>query len=284
MNISGFWMNDADNAQKPGEYPRQFPPAAGAEKSGKTAPPTRRKEETDAEKTAPSGKERNHVMIDKDKISPAVIGRLSRYYRFLRALNEEHVERVSSAQLSVMMDLTASQIRQDFNCFGGFGQQGYGYNVAYLFGELKKLLGAEEGYTAAIVGAGNLGAALAHAQTFTRRGVTVTAMFDISAALVGGEVAGLPVYHPDDFGPVYAARPFDIVVLCVPKDAAQECADRLTALGVKALWNFTGVEIRVPEDCIVENVHLGDSLLTLSYKLRVAQNKKADGERPPEGN
>ena len=218
-------------------------------------------------------------MIGKDKISPAVIGRLSRYYRFLRALNEEHVERVSSAELARMMDLTASQIRQDFNCFGGFGQQGYGYNVEYLFGELKKLLGAEEGYTAVIVGAGNLGAALAHAQTFTRRGVTVTAMFDISPALLGTEVAGLPVYPPEELGRVYAERPFDIAVLCVPKDAAQDCADRLTALGVKALWNFTGVEIRAPGDCIVENVHLGDSLLTLSYKLRERRENETEEQK-----
>ena len=206
--------------------------------------------------------------MPEKNISPAVIGRLSRYYRFLRKLCEEGVERVSSAELAKMMDLTASQIRQDFNCFGGFGQQGYGYNVEYLFGELRKLLGAEEGYSAVIVGAGNLGAALAHAQTFSRRGVTVRAMFDVSPALVGTTVGDLPVYSSEEFGRVYAEEPFDIAVLCVPKDAAQPCADALTALGVRALWNFTGIEITVPENCIVENVHLGDSLLTLSYKLR----------------
>ena len=209
---------------------------------------------------------------EKNTISPAVIGRLSRYYRFLRTLNEEGVERISSAELAEMMDLTASQIRQDFNCFGGFGQQGYGYNVSYLFGELRKLLGAEEGYSAIIVGAGNLGAALAHAQTFTRRGVTVTAMIDISPALIGKKVGDLTVYAPQDLPRLYAEKPFDIAVLCVPKDAAQQCADSLTALGVKALWNFTGIEITAPEDCIVENVHLGDSLLTLSYKLRVRRS------------
>jgi len=207
-------------------------------------------------------------MNGKNKISPAVIGRLSRYYRFLRMLNEQKVERVSSADLARMMDLTASQIRQDFNCFGDFGQQGYGYNVEYLFGELRKLLGAEEGYTAVILGAGNLGSAFAHAQTFSRRGVTVTAMFDVSPALIGKTVGDLKVYDEKDVESFYRAHPFDIAVLCVPKDAAQECADRLTHLGVEALWNYTGIEIAVPEHCIVENVHLGDSLLTLSYKLR----------------
>ncbi|MBQ9468605.1 MAG: redox-sensing transcriptional repressor Rex [Clostridia bacterium] len=206
-------------------------------------------------------------MINRD-VSPAVVARLSRYYRFLRALKEKGVERVSSAELASMMDLTASQIRQDLNCFGGFGQQGYGYNVEYLFGELRRLLGAEEGYTAVIVGAGNLGAALAHAQTFSRRGVTVTAMFDISPKLIGTRIGDLDVYHDDDFAAFYKKRPFDIAVLCVPKDAAQECADRLSALGVPAFWNFTGIEITVPDGCVVENVHLGDSLLTLSYKLK----------------
>lgn len=207
-------------------------------------------------------------------ISPAVIGRLSRYYRFLRALKEEGVERVSSAELARMMDLTASQIRQDFNCFGGFGQQGYGYNVEYLFGELRKLLGAEQGYSAVIVGAGNLGAALAHAQTFSRRGVVVEAMFDVAPTLVGSKVGELTVHHIDDVEKIFAMRPFDIAVLCVPKDAAQPLADRLSSLGVKAFWNFTGIEIKLPEGCIVENVHLGDSLMTLSYKMRIAEERE----------
>ncbi len=200
-------------------------------------------------------------------ISPAVIGRLSRYYRFLRDLKNQNVERISSAELARLMDLTASQIRQDFNCFGGFGQQGYGYNVSYLFEEIRKLLGAEEGYTAAIVGAGNLGSALAHAQTFVRRGIEVSALFDISPDVVGREMGTLRVKHLEELSAYYREHPFDIAVLCVPKTAAQPCADLLTGLGVRALWNFTGIEIRVPEGCIVENVHLGDSLLTLSYKL-----------------
>ena len=213
-------------------------------------------------------------MSDLNNVSPAVVARLSRYYRFLRSLNESGVERISSAELAGMMDLTASQIRQDLNCFGGFGQQGYGYNVEHLFGELRRLLGAEEGYKAVIVGAGNLGAALAHAQTFSRRGITVTAMFDVAPELVGRTIGNLKVYHDDDFERVYREDPFDIAVLCVTKDSAQECADRLSQIGVRAFWNFTGVEITVPDDGIVENVHLGDSLLTLSYKLRAKSKKE----------
>lgn len=200
-------------------------------------------------------------------VSPAVVGRLSRYYRFLRDLKSKGVERISSAELAGLMDLTASQIRQDFNCFGGFGQQGYGYNVDHLFGELRTLLGAEEGYNAVIIGAGNLGSALAHAQTFSRRGVTVSAVFDISRAVVGQTMGTLTVRHMDTLADYHAAHAFDIAVLCVPKDAAQPCADSLSALGVRAIWNFTGIEVRVPQECIVENVHLGDSLLTLTYKL-----------------
>ena len=224
----------------------------------------------EGEKAPGEGKERCEMNKNPEekKISPAVIARLSRYYRFLRELKAKGVERISSAQLSKMMDLTASQIRQDFNCFGGFGQQGYGYNVEYLYGQLKKLLGAEEGFTAVIIGTGNLGSALAHAQTFERRGITVTGLFDVSDRVVGKEMAGLKVRPVGELAAAYEEQPFDIAVLCVPKSAAQECADAATGLGVKALWNFTGIEVRVPDECIVENVHLGDSLLTLAYKLR----------------
>ena len=211
-------------------------------------------------------KEENFRNVKKN-ISPAVIARLSRYYRFLRDLKNRGVQRVSSAELAKMMDLTASQIRQDFNCFGGFGQQGYGYNVEHLFEELRMLLGAEDGYTAAIVGAGNLGSALAHAQTFVRRGITVVGIFDRDEKVIGREMGGVRVQSIDDVWRFYAGRPFDIAVLCVPKEAAQECADLLTGLGVRAIWNFTGIEIKVPEECVVENTHLGDALMTVSYKL-----------------
>lgn len=210
---------------------------------------------------------------EEKTVSPAVVARLSRYYRFLRDLKERGVERVSSAELARLMDLTASQIRQDFNCFGGFGQQGYGYNVEHLFGELRKLLGAEEGYSAVIIGAGNLGSALAHAQTFVRRGVAVSAVFDVSQRVVGSAMGSLTVRHMDTLADYYREHPFQIAVLCVPKDAAQLCADTVAELGVPAIWNFTGIEVRVPPRCIVENVHLGDSLLTLSYKLRQRESR-----------
>ena len=210
----------------------------------------------------------------KKNISPAVIGRLSRYYRYLRDLKNEGVARVSSAELAKMMDLTASQIRQDFNCFGGFGQQGYGYNVENLFEELRQLLGAEDGYTAVIIGAGNLGSALAHAQTFVRRGITVTGIFDRDEGVIGREMGGVRVQNVGDIERFYKEKPFDIAVLCVPKEASQDCADLLARLGVGAIWNFTGIEIKVPEGCVVENTHLGDALMTVSYKLhRKNENK-----------
>lgn len=212
-------------------------------------------------------------VTEKPSVSPAVVARLSRYYRFLRSLKEQGVERINSAELARLMDLTASQIRQDFNCFGGFGQQGYGYNVDYLFGELRKLIGAEEGYTAAIIGVGNLGSALAHAQTFIRRGVSVEALFDASEEIIGRTLNGIQVRNIADLPGYFQNSPFDIAVLCVPKEVAQSLANTLTELGVKALWNFTGIELTVPEGCIAEEVHLGDSLLTLSYKLKNIADK-----------
>ena len=213
----------------------------------------------------------------KKNVSPAVIARLSRYYRFLRDLKNRGVQRVSSSELAKMMDLTASQIRQDFNCFGGFGQQGYGYNVEHLFEELRQLLGAEDGYTAVIIGAGNLGAALAHAQTFVRRGIAVTGIFDSNRAVIGREMGGVTVKDAGEIPRFYAEAPFDVAVLCVPKDYAQEYADLLSGLGVGAIWNFTGIEIKVPEECVVENTHLGDALMTLTYKLhRKNQNDEEE--------
>lgn len=206
-------------------------------------------------------------------VPKAVINRLPRYYRYLRELLAKGIGRISSGDLARMMSVTASQIRQDLNCFGGFGQQGYGYNVEYLFGEISRILGAKEGFSCVIIGAGNLGCALANGSTFARRGVTPVALFDVSPAVVGTRVAGLPVYHVNTLEKFFQTHSVDIAVLTTPKPAAAEIGRRLSALQVGAVWNFTGVELNLNPDVILQNVHLGDSLMTLCYNLRLARNE-----------
>jgi len=206
-------------------------------------------------------------------VPKAVINRLPRYYRYLRELLAKGIGRISSGDLARMMSVTASQIRQDLNCFGGFGQQGYGYNVEYLFGEISRILGAKEGFSAVIIGAGNLGCALANGSTFVRRGVTPIALFDVSPAVVGTRVAGLPVYHISTLEKFFQSHNVDIAVLTTPKPAAAEIGKRLSALQVGAVWNFTGVELNLSPDIVLQNVHLGDSLMTLCYRLRQTKDE-----------
>ena len=168
-----------------------------------------------------------------------------------------------------MMGGTASQIRQDLNCFGGFGQQGYGYNVKYLHGKIGELLGTAEGYRAVIIGAGNLGRALAATHMFDRRGVTRLAMFDTNQALVGTEIYGIPVYHVDRLEDFCKEHHIDIAVLTVPKEAAKSVTDVLIRAGIKGIWNFANMELTVEdENVVVENIHLGDSLMTLCYEVK----------------
>ncbi len=210
-------------------------------------------------------------------VSPAVIRRLPRYHRYLGDLLRAGKMRISSKELAHMMGVTASQIRQDLNCFGGFGQQGYGYNVKYLHGKIGELLGTNEGYRAVIIGAGNLGRALAATHMFDRRGVTRVAMFDTNQAIVGTEIYGIPVYHVDSLGAFCVEKGIDIAVLTVPKEAAKSVADVLVRTGVKGIWNFANMELTVEdESVVVENIHLGDSLMTLCYEVknRSALNEK----------
>ena len=209
------------------------------------------------------------VVEMKGTVPAAVIKRLPRYHRYLGELLREGKMRISSADLSEIMGVTASQIRQDLNCFGGFGQQGYGYNVKYLHGKISELLGVTEGYRAVIVGAGNLGKALAATRMFERRGVERLALFDVNPALVGTKIYGIPVYDVAELGDFCRRESVNIGVLTVPKEEAERVALIMTAAGVRGIWNFANMELSLPDtDAIVENVHLGDSLMTLCYSLK----------------
>ena len=215
----------------------------------------------------------------KPTVSGAVIKRLPRYHRYLGELLREGRLRISSAELSRLMNVTASQIRQDLNCFGGFGQQGYGYNVNYLFTRISEILGVGEGYKAVIIGAGDLGRALVHLSMFEKRGVDIVGMIDSGEGMVGREVAGVSIHSLDEMESYCQKNNVDIAVLTLPKEKVKEVADRLVACGIKGLWNYMGVELEYPgEDVIVENVHLGDSLMILNYKIATMLNEKAEKE------
>lgn len=201
-------------------------------------------------------------------VSPAVVKRLPRYFRYLRELMREGRLRISSGELSERMNVTASQIRQDLNCFGEFGQQGYGYNVNFLYTKICELLGVGEGYSAIVIGAGNLGRALVRSSMFEKRGVNIVALFDTSPARIGDEVGGARILNIAELEAFCQSNRVDIAVLTLPKDCAEEVAARLVGLGIRGLWNFTGKELeRLFPDTVVENVHIGDSLMTLCYEL-----------------
>ena len=202
------------------------------------------------------------------EISQAVIRRMPRYYRYLGELLDEGVERISSNELSNRMNVTASQIRQDLNNFGGFGQQGYGYNVQYLYEEIGKILGLTQVHQMIIIGAGNLGQAIANYGKFERLGFKTVAMFDVKPELKGKVVRGIPVYMLDELEDFCRDKEIDIAALTMPKATADQIAERLIALGIKAIWNFAHVDLNVAgNDVIVENVHLSDSLMQLSYNI-----------------
>ena len=212
--------------------------------------------------------------MEEKEISQAVIGRLPRYFRYLGELKDEGVERISSQDLSELMKVTASQIRQDFNNFGGFGQQGYGYNVEYLYTEIGKILGLDKQHNFIIIGAGNLGRALGNYLNFERRGFIFKGMFDSNPALVGQDVRGIRVMDMEEMENFVQQNEIDIAVLTIPKTSAVEVAERLVNNGVKAIWNFAHVDLNVPEGIQVENVHLSDSLMKLSYNINRYQKEK----------
>ena len=205
-------------------------------------------------------------MTDKE-ISQAVIARLPRYFRYLGELKERGVERISSQELSDIMKVTASQIRQDFNNFGGFGQQGYGYNVNYLYEEISKILGIDKQHSLVIIGAGHLGQAIAGYTNFTRRGFVFKGAFDKNPELYGKKIRDVEVRPVDEVEDFIRENNIDIVVLTIPKEQAVPMAKRLETTGIKAIWNFAHVDLDVPDNIQVENVHLSDSLMKLSYNI-----------------
>ena len=216
--------------------------------------------------------ERCHL---KYRISANVIRRLPRYLRRLKLLDRQEVEKVSSTGLGELMGLTASQIRQDFNCFGGFGQQGYGYNVKQLRDGIGGILGVDKPLTVIVVGAGNLGRALIANFHFASYGFTLAAAFDTSPALVGTSLAGTPILDGSRLDTYLSENRVDVAVLTLPKAFASSTAKLLASHGVRGIWNFTGIDIDADlGDTVVEDVHLSDSLLTLGYYLRGKQEQE----------
>lgn len=213
-------------------------------------------------------------MEEKD-ISRAVIKRLPRYYRYLGELMDDGVERISSNELSGRMKVTASQIRQDLNNFGGFGQQGYGYNVKYLYEEIGKILGLNEKHNIIVIGAGNLGQALANYVKFEKLGFVIIGLFDVNPALKGTLVRGIEVRMLDELADFVKDHKVDIATLTMPKEAADSVADLVVSLGIHAIWNFAHVDLQVlDENVVVENVHLSDSLMQLSYNIVKSHTKE----------
>ena len=213
-------------------------------------------------------------MVEAKQISKAVIKRLPRYYRYLGELLEENVERISSNDLSRKMHVTASQIRQDLNNFGGFGQQGYGYNVKFLYTEIGKILGLDTIHPMIIVGAGNLGQALANYSDFEKRGFKLAGIFDINPVLEGISVRGIEIRMISELPEFLKNNHIEIAILTLPKNKAGEMADILIRNGIKAIWNFAHIDLGTPGDVIVENVHLSESLMRLSYNLSQYQREQ----------
>lgn len=212
------------------------------------------------------------VNLEHRKISRAVISRLPRYYRFLGELLDAGVERISSNDLSKKMHVTASQIRQDLNNFGGFGQQGYGYNVKYLHSEIGKILGLNKTHNFIIIGAGNLGQALANYASFEKSGFVLKSLFDVNPRLDGISIRGIRVRMMDELIGFLKENDIEIAALTIPKSKAVEVADVLVKNGIKAIWNFAHTDLTLPKDVIVENVHLSDSLMQLSYNISQKEN------------
>lgn len=210
--------------------------------------------------------------MNTNSISNSVIRRLPRYYRFLGELKAEGLERISSKELSKRMGLTASQIRQDLNCFGGFGQQGYGYNIADLKQEIGQILGLDKPQNAVLIGAGNLGRAVSIHLNFENRGFKLIGIFDRKAALVGQLVRGIPIRDVSTLDEFCRENLPAAAILCIPKEEAKKVSAQLIALGVRGFWNFSHYDLALEHpDVVVENMHFGDSLMTLSYRMHNRQ-------------
>ena len=208
------------------------------------------------------------------KVPAVVIARLPRYYRYLGQLLKQDITRISSGALSKKMNVTASQIRQDFNYFGGFGQQGYGYNVEYLYNAIGEILGLHDKDTMIILGAGNLGRALANHNNFAKRGFKLVGIFDIDEQVVGTKINDVEVMHSDRLKDFLSNNRVDIAILALPKTAVLKTAELLAECGVKGLLNFSYIELDLAHDIAVENVHMSDSMMRLSYKIKQSREKE----------
>ena len=214
--------------------------------------------------------------MDNKEISQAVIGRLPRYFRYLGELKDDGIERISSQELSAIMKVTASQIRQDFNNFGGFGQQGYGYKVEYVYEEIGKILGLHKTHNLIIIGAGNLGQALANYMNFERRGFLFRGIFDNNPALFGKKIRDLEVRPMEELETFVKENEIDIAVLTIPKASALEVAERLARQDIKGIWNFAHIDLNLSKEIQVENVHLSDSLMKLTYNINRYETEKEE--------
>ena len=212
-------------------------------------------------------------MADNKKISVAVIKRLPRYYRYLGDLLNVGIVRISSKELSEKMNITASQIRQDLNNFGGFGQRGYGYNVEFLYNEIKKILGIGKEYKMIVVGAGNIGQALVNYTDFESNGFKIVGVFDVNPRLIGMTIRGIEVYDADKMDIFIKNNDIDIAILTIPKSQAKATAKKLAECGIKGIWNFSPMDLELPRSIAVENVHLTDGLMTLIYKTNAVLEK-----------
>lgn len=214
-------------------------------------------------------------MKEPKLISSSVVSRLPRYYRFLCDLYNDGIKRISSKELAEIMGLTASQVRQDFNCFGGFGQQGYGYNIEQLMGEFAGILGLNILKTSILIGAGNLGRAVASQMSFEDKGFKLIGIFDCDPLYKGIKIRDIPISGDDSIDEFCHQHNPDMAVLCLPADKAPEMVDKLVALGVKSFWNFSHYDIhRKYPELNVANVHLSDSLMTLSYIIKNNSGEK----------
>ena len=208
------------------------------------------------------------------RVSMTVVKRLPKYYQYLTDLQDQHIEKISSKELAAMMGLTASQIRQDLNSFGAYGQQGYGYKVKELKEAIRKILGLDLQYNCIIIGSGNLGHAIVNYERFKEEGIHFKAMFDVDPDQIGKKVGNVTVYHMDDLDAFVAHHKIDICILSVPQKVGQETTDRVVELGIKAILNFVPLDLTVPDDVVVESVNIPDSLFTLTYLI----NEEDDDE------
>lgn len=210
----------------------------------------------------------------QDRIPEAVIRRLPKYYRYLGELEAKGEQRISSAQMSKDTGFNASQIRRDLNCFGGFGQQGYGYSVSTLKSAIAAILGLNRVYKAIVIGAGNIGQALIKYTKFQEKGFQLIAMFDVNPELIGHTIGDSMVYHMDELDNFTAEHKIDIGIICTPKEVAQQVADNLVSHGINAIWNFAPIDVLVRKGVSVENVYLNDSLYVLCYRANAQYRER----------